>query len=85
MSRAVAHLAGDFGVPVALGNTLLEIGVHLAASLPEMLYLEFSDLPWNRLAQEPVRFKDGRAIAPERPGHGIELDREAVKEFSRPG
>ena len=81
-SRAAAHLAGDFGVPVALGNTILEIGVHLAASLPECLYLEYSDLAWNRLAREPVRFDGGHAFAPDRPGHGIEPDRDALGEYS---
>ena len=62
----------------------MEIGVHLAASLPEVLYLEYSDLAWNRLAQQPVQFEDSQAIAPDRPGHGIELDRNALEEFSRP-
>ena len=83
-TRAAAHLAGDFGVPVAVGNTLLEIGVHLAASLPECLYLEYSDLPWNRLVREPVRFENGWAVAPDRPGHGIELNAEALARFSKP-
>ena len=83
-SRAAAQLAGDYGVPVSLGNTILEIGVHLAASLPECLYLEFSDLTWNQLAAEPVRFEDGYALAPDRPGHGIELKRDALERFSRP-
>lgn len=85
VARAAAQLAGDFGIPVALGNTLLEIGVHLAASLPECLYMEFSDLEWNRLAKEPVRFQGGYAFAPERPGHGIELDRDALNRYSDPG
>ena len=84
MSRAAAYLAGDFGIPVSLGNTLLEIGVHLAASLPEVLYLEYSDLTWNKLAKEPVRFEKSMAIAPDRPGHGIELDQGALAEFSQP-
>ncbi|MEE3284460.1 MAG: enolase C-terminal domain-like protein, partial [Planctomycetota bacterium] len=84
-SRAAAYLAGDYGVPVSLGNTLMELGVHLAASLPECLYLEFSDLAWNRLAAEPVKFEDGHAIAPDRPGHGITLDRDALAEYSEPG
>jgi len=84
-TRAAAHLAGEFGIPVALGNTILEIGVHLAASLPECLYLEYSDLAWNRLAREPVRFEGGQAFAPDRPGHGIELDRDALGEYSEPG
>ncbi len=83
-SRAASHLAGDFGIPVSLGNTNLEIGVHLAASLPECLYMEFSDLMWNVLAQEPVHFADGMATAPDRPGHGIELDREALERYSVP-
>ena len=81
--RAAAHLAGDYGIPVSLGNTIMEIGVHLAASLPECLYLEFADLLWNRLAREPVKFEGGYAFAPDRPGHGIELDREALEEYSR--
>ena len=81
---AAAHLAGDYGIPVSLGNTIMEIGVHIAASLPEVVYLEFSDLAWNRLVKEPVQFLDSQAMAPERPGHGMELDRDALKEFSRP-
>jgi len=83
-SRAAAHLAGDFGIPVALGNTIMETGVHLAASLPECVYMEFSDLAWNRLAREPVRFENGFAIVPQRPGHGIQLDRDALHECSCP-
>jgi L-alanine-DL-glutamate epimerase-like enolase superfamily enzyme len=62
----------------------MEIGVHLAASLPECLTMEYSDLMWNRLAQEPVRFANGWALAPDRPGHGILLDRGALKEYSAP-
>ncbi|HJN07735.1 MAG TPA: mandelate racemase/muconate lactonizing enzyme family protein [Pirellulaceae bacterium] len=82
MSRAAAQLAGDYGIPVSLGNTIMETGVHLAASLPEVLYLEFSDLVWNKIAKEPVKFADGKAIAPDHPGHGIELDRDALAEYS---
>ncbi len=84
MSRTAAHLAGDFGILVSLGNTLLEIGVHLAASLLECLYMEFSDLMWNRLAQQPMQFQDEFALAPDRPGHGIELDSSALEHYSRP-
>ena len=75
-TRAAAWLAADYGVPVSLGNTVLELGVHLAASLPECLCMEFSDIIWNEIAVDPVRFEDGFAIAPDRPGHGIELDRD---------
>ena len=84
-SRTAARLAGDYGIPVSLGNTPLETGVHAAVSFPECLYMEFSDLMWNVLAQEPIRFEDGYAIAPDRPGHGLELDREALAHYSVPG
>ena len=84
VTRAAASLAADYGVSASLGNTILELGVHLAASLPECLCLEFSDLVWNEIAAEPVRFADGFAIAPDRPGHGIELDRDKLKFFARP-
>ena len=84
ISRDATRLAGDYGVPVSLGNTILEIGVHLAASLPECLYMECSDLAWNDLAQEPVLFENGYAIAPDRPGHGIELDPDKLAFYSQP-
>lgn len=83
-TRAAAYVAGDFGVPVSVGNTIMELGVHLAASLPECLYIEYSDLMWNKLAKEPVKFEGGFAIAPERPGHGVELDRTALAKYSKP-
>ena len=83
-TRAAAWLAADYGVPVSLGNTLLEIGVHLAASLPECLCLEYSDLLWNALAVEPIQFENGYAIAPDRPGHGIELDRDKLSHYAAP-
>lgn len=85
MTREVARLAADYGIPASLGNTIMEIGVHLAASLPECLWLEFSDLRWNELAVEPVEFRQGMAIAPDRPGHGIELDEEKLAFFAAPG
>ena len=81
-SRFAAQLAGDYGIPIALGNTIFEIGIHLAASLPECLYMEFSDLAWNQLARQPVVIEDGYALLPDRPGHGIEIDEDALAEFA---
>ena len=85
MTRDAARLAAEYGVPVSLGNTILELGVHLATSLPECLYLEFSDLRWNDLAKQPILFEEGSAIAPDRSGHGIELNRESLSRFAEPG
>jgi L-alanine-DL-glutamate epimerase-like enolase superfamily enzyme len=49
-----------------------------------VLYLKFSDLAWNKLAKEPIRFENSQAIAPDRPGHGIELNHDALAEYSCP-
>jgi L-alanine-DL-glutamate epimerase-like enolase superfamily enzyme len=70
-------LAAEHGVPVTLGNTSLEIGVHLAAALPEADWLEYSFQNYNHLVEEPIVMRDGYAYAPDRPGHGLVLSAEA--------
>lgn len=82
VTRHTAYLAGDYGIPVALGNTICEVGVHLAASLPECVYMEYADLAWNQVIVQPVIVQDGRVIAPDRPGHGLELDRDKLASFA---
>jgi L-alanine-DL-glutamate epimerase-like enolase superfamily enzyme len=78
----VARLAAEHGVPVSIGNTALDIGVHLAAALPEVRMLEWSMLGWDALADEAIVVDDGYAIAPERPGHGITLSDDARRAFA---
>ena len=72
-----AWLAGEHGVPVSIGNTPLELGVHLAAALPECEWLEYSFQNTQGLAQDPILPDSGRATAPDRPGLGIEIGEEA--------
>jgi L-alanine-DL-glutamate epimerase-like enolase superfamily enzyme len=79
-----AWLASEYGIPVSLGNTTCEIGVHLAAALPEVEWLENSLLGWDVLVTEPVKFENGYAIAPERPGHGLTISEAARAEFASP-
>jgi L-alanine-DL-glutamate epimerase-like enolase superfamily enzyme len=77
-------LAGEYGIPIALGNTMFEVGVHLAAALPEVQWMEYSFLDYDQLLEEPVNFQDGYAYAPERPGHGLVLAEAARAEYARP-
>lgn len=79
-----AWLASEYGIPVSLGNTTCEIGVHLAAALPEVGWLENSMIGWDALVAEPIKFEDGYAIAPDRPGHGLTLSESARAEFASP-
>jgi L-alanine-DL-glutamate epimerase-like enolase superfamily enzyme len=77
-------LAAEYGIPVAVGNTMFEVGVQVAAALPEVQWMEYSFLDYDQLLQEPVQFADGYALAPDRPGHGLALDDAARKEYGRP-
>ncbi|MEN9935647.1 MAG: hypothetical protein RLZZ387_2226 [Chloroflexota bacterium] len=79
-----AWLAAEYGVPVSLGNTPLELGVHLAAALPEAIWMEYSFQDYNDLVEEPVRFDGCYALAPERPGHGLTIAEAARRELARP-
>jgi L-alanine-DL-glutamate epimerase-like enolase superfamily enzyme len=75
-------LAAEHGIRVSLGNTFLELGVHLAAALPEADWLEYSFQNYNHLAATPIRFEDGVAIAPDTPGHGLALSEIARREHA---
>ena len=77
-------LAAEHGVPVSLGNTPFELGVHMAAALPEARWLEYSFQNTNHLVDEPVVMRDGFAHAPERPGHGIALSKAARSVHAAP-
>ena len=79
----IGWLAADMGVPVTMGNTFLEIGVHMATALPEVEWLEYSFQNFDHLVDEPVRIKDGFAYAPNRPGHGLVLSETARATWAR--
>lgn len=80
----IGWLAAEHGLPVTVGNSDFEIGVHLAAALPEVEWLEYSFLPYEHLLAEPIRFEDGYALLPDAPGHGLRLSASARKEHARP-
>ncbi|WP_395815507.1 mandelate racemase/muconate lactonizing enzyme family protein [Devosia sp.] len=80
----IGWLAADMGIPVSLGNTFLEVGVHMAAALPEVQWLEYSFQNFDHLVDEPVLIRDGFAHAPNRPGHGLVLNETARREWARP-
>lgn len=69
----IGWLAADMGIPVSLGNTFLETGVHTATALPEVGWLEFSFLNNTHLVDHPVDFHDGHAHVTDRPGLGMQL------------
>ena len=80
----IGWLAADLGVPVSVGNTFLEVGVHCACALPDTEWIEYSFQNFDALVDEPIRIEDGVAIAPERPGHGLVLSDAARRALHRP-
>ncbi len=80
----IGWLAAELGIPVSLGNTFLELGVHMAVALPEVEWLEYSFQNYDHLVDEPVLIRDGWAYAPDRPGHGLVLSETARREWARP-
>ena len=80
----IGWLAADRGMPVSLGNTFLEIGVHMACALPEVEWLEYSFQNFEHLVEQPMEIRDGWIHAPDRPGHGLVLSETARLELSAP-
>jgi len=69
----VARLAEAANLPVT-SHGVHDLHVHLLAAVPNASYLEAHGFGLERFMAEPLRIRDGLAIAPERPGHGVELD-----------
>ncbi len=66
----VAHLAEANALPVT-SHGAHDIHVHLLAAVPNAAYLEVHGFGLDAYMADPLEMRDGLAIAPERPGHGI--------------
>ncbi len=80
----IGWLAAEMGIPVSLGNTFLEFGVHMACALPEVEWLEYSFQNLDALVDQSIEIRDGWAIAPDRPGHGLVISEHARAHMARP-
>lgn len=76
----VARFAEARNLPVT-SHGIHDIHVHLLAAVPNGSYLEFHGFGLERFFHsEPLRLEDGHALVPERPGHGIEFNFDALAE-----
>lgn len=73
----VAHLAQAFNLPVT-SHGAHDVTVHLLAAVPNRSYLEAHGFGLDDYIAEPLVLDRGFAVAPERPGHGIEFDLKAL-------
>ena len=76
--RKVCALAEAHNLPVT-SHGVHDLTVHLLAAAPNRTYMEAHGFGLDRFMAEPLRIEDGHAVAPERPGHGVELDFDALE------
>lgn len=69
----VARLAEAFNLPVT-SHGAHDVTVHLLAACPNRSYLEAHGFGLERYIAEPLAIAQGKARAPDRPGHGIVFD-----------
>ncbi len=77
----VAHLAETCNLPVTT-HGVHDLQVHLLAAIPNSSYLEAHGFGLDRFIRHPMEIVEGAAIAPERAGHGVEFDWDALQEHS---
>ena len=69
----ICHLAEAFNLPVT-SHGAHDVTVHLLGAAPNRSYLEAHGFGLDRYIADPLRIEDGFAVAPDRPGHGIDFD-----------
>jgi L-alanine-DL-glutamate epimerase-like enolase superfamily enzyme len=69
----VAHVAEAHNLPVT-SHGVHDLHVHLLAAVPNASYLEVHGFGLERFMAHPLLIQDGEAVAPDRPGHGVEFD-----------
>ena len=75
----VAHLAEAYNLPVT-SHGAHDVTVQCLAAAPNRSYLEAHGFGLDRYIKYPLRIEDGFALAPERPGHGVEFDFNVLEE-----
>jgi L-alanine-DL-glutamate epimerase-like enolase superfamily enzyme len=69
----VAHLAEAFNLPLT-SHGVHDLTVQLLAAAPNRSYLEVHGFGLDRFIAQPLAIAEGRATAPDRPGHGVAFD-----------
>lgn len=76
----VARMAEAAHLPVT-SHGVHDLHVHLMAAVPNASYLENHGFGLERFIEIPLVIEKGRAVAPDRPGHGVTMNFEALEPF----
>ncbi|HTW70386.1 MAG TPA: enolase C-terminal domain-like protein [Acetobacteraceae bacterium] len=74
----VAHLAEAYNLPLT-SHGAHDLTVHLLAAVPNRSYLEVHGFGLDRYIVQPMALHEGKAMAPDRPGHGVAFDWRALQ------
>lgn len=77
----IGWLCAEKGISIALGNTPMELGAHIASAIPETIYTEHSMLNWDEIIEKPFAIEDGHIILPDIAGHSLTLSTNAIKDL----
>ena len=66
----IAHIAEANNLNVT-SHGVHDLSVHLLAAVPNASYLEIHGFGLERFTEEALEIKNGVALAPDRPGHGV--------------
>lgn len=75
----VAHLAEAHNLPLT-SHGAHDLTVHLLAAAPNRSYLEVHGFGLDRYITAPIAIDDGKALAPDTPGHGVAFDWAALEQ-----
>ncbi len=76
--RKVCSLAEAHNLPVT-SHGVHDLTVHALAAAPNRTFMEAHGFGLDAFLHEPMVIDDGFAVAPERPGHGVTLDFNALE------
>ena len=77
----ICHLAEAFNLPVT-SHGAHDITVHLLAACPNGQFLEAHGFGLERYIEHPLVLEDGKAVAPDRPGHGVVFDWDGLEKLA---
>jgi len=70
----VAHMADTFDLPVSMMNCPANFMAHLAAVLPNHIWMEFIDAGRDRVFKHNITIEDGYIMLGDEPGLGLSFD-----------
>ena len=69
----LAWVAGEAGLSISLGNTAMNLGVHIASAIASPFPVENSYFNVGGLFEARIPATGGQYVIPDRPGHGLVL------------